>query len=278
MSNEIVYNVGDIKKIIKESSQEFKAKLGNNVSWKDNALINQESYKDSEKRAKDFNGGLNNKKPIKVVKPDFNKTTLDASFAEDPDKNYKDRVKAQAKGYTSKMEEDNDIEKNGDFDKNEEIYDSLKKSHDEIAKNVLANKKSGLAAREMPDETFEKDSMYENKLKTKRLTFKHTKFLCEEHMLSRIPDEYKINGQCIIMKDAADNEYFVKWKVDNEKNISEGEVLNYSNKTKLNEELKRIKDLYNYKSSQYFNTTNAQSRLSEDSNVGNFIKNVKNLK
>lgn len=274
--NEIVYKVGDLKSIIKESSQEFKPKMGINVE-KDNTANNEKSYKESEKRAKDFDGGLKEKKLATEKVSDGNKTALDYSFDYDPGKDFKERVKSQVKGYTSKKEEDNDIEKAGDFEGNEEFYNDTKDKHEKMAKDTLQIKKSGLTAREMPDSTFEKESMFENKLKTKRLYFKHTKFLTEGHMLSRIPEEYKINGQRIIMKDAADNEYLVEWKVDKEHNISEGEVLKYTNKTKLNEEMSRIKDLFNYKSSDYFDTTTAQERADEGNRVGNFINEVKKI-
>lgn len=275
MKGEKIYTVGQIKNLIRESSQEFSPKLGVNVS-RENMKNNEDSYKDSEKRSKDFNGSITLPNKPKNIKNDYNKTTLDSSFTYDPGKEYKDRVKAQAKGYSSKMEEDNDIEKDGDFNGNEAMYDELKKSHEKMAKNALIGKKAGLAAREMPPETFDRDSMFENKLRTKRLTFKHSVFLGEEHMLSHIPDEFKINGQRLIMKDSADNEYLVEWVVDDNKNISEGNVISYSNKRKLNEELNRIKDLYNYKSSDYFNTTNAQSRLFEDKKVESLIEQIRN--
>lgn len=277
--NEIVYKVGDLKNIIKESSQEFKPKMGLNVE-KDNTSINDKSYKESEKRAKDFDGGLDEKKVDEKLPPkiDGNKTTLDSSFTYEPDKEYKDRIKAQAKGYTSKMEEDNDIEKSGEFEQNSEIYNNFKDAHEEMAGNIKDLKKSGLTASKMPESTFEKDSMYENKTKVKRLYFKHTKFLGEEHMLSRIPEEYKVNGQRIIMKDAVDNEYLIEWKVDKDRNISEAKVLNHTNKTELNEEMSRIRNLFNYKSEDYFNTTNSQSRLNESKKINEFINEVKNIK
>ena len=48
---EYSYKVGELKKIVKESSQ-FKPVLGPNVK-RDNEKNNSESYKDSEKRAED---------------------------------------------------------------------------------------------------------------------------------------------------------------------------------------------------------------------------------
>ena len=54
---QVSISVGDLKRIIAESSSEFKAKLGPNVEA-DNKKNNDKSYKDSEKRAKDYDGGL----------------------------------------------------------------------------------------------------------------------------------------------------------------------------------------------------------------------------
>ena len=50
------YSVGELKALIAESSQEFKAVLGPNVE-RDNKKNNSESYKESKKRAEDFDGG-----------------------------------------------------------------------------------------------------------------------------------------------------------------------------------------------------------------------------
>lgn len=275
--SEYIYTVGELKNIIKESSKQVSPKLGNNVS-NDNIKNNNDYYKETTKKIKEYNSNLpkNNENKKLPPKMDGNKTTLDSSFSVNPDKSYKDRIKAQAKGYTSTYEENNNIEKNGEFDENSKIYDNLKDAHDEMAKITLANKKSGLAAREMPSSTFEKESMYENR-KTKRLYFKHTKFLGESHMLSRIPEEYKLNGQRIIMKDCDDNEYMVEWVIDNDKNISEGKIIWHENKKAINEEMNRIKNLMAYKSSDYFKNTTAESRSEENENVGKYINEARKI-
>ena len=101
------YSVGELKAPIAESSQEFKAVLGPNVE-RDNKKNNSECYKKSKKRAEDFDGGLNEPEKIKLGdKIDGNKTTLDYNPSNEPDKKYKDRVNAQAKGYASDLEEKN---------------------------------------------------------------------------------------------------------------------------------------------------------------------------
>lgn len=109
---ETTYKVSDIKKLIQESSQEFKAKLGDNVESEDKKN-NDKAYKDAEKMAKDFNGKFKAPEKAKYEKVDGNRTTVDVRVDFEPSKEYKDRIKAQAEGYTSVDEKENGIEKAG---------------------------------------------------------------------------------------------------------------------------------------------------------------------
>ena len=264
--------VKSLKRIISESSNEFKAVMGLNVE-KENGSNNDKAYKDAKKRAKDYDGGLNKEvgeEKAKYKKEDFNKTTLDYT-PENVSDSYKKRVRAQAKGYTSDQEMNNGIEKSGDFSDNENIYKEFKRSGEEYQGNEKKFKKSGLQAREWPDETFDKNNMYEsvdgynmrkmidviagkeksyssvnesqNDNKVKTVYFKKTAFLTEEHMLSRIPDEFKKEGERFKMKDKTDNEYLVEWK------NGKGRIVGHSNKNGLDESINRMKSLFNYKSS-----------------------------
>ena len=114
--NERVYTLNELKTLISESASEFKAKLGDGVE-SDDKKNNKAAYSDAKKKVKDLNG-------VEVTeKIDDNKTTLDYTFDSDPGRAYKDRVKAQAEGYTSTLEKKNGIEKAGDF--NDGIYISL---------------------------------------------------------------------------------------------------------------------------------------------------------
>ena len=53
----MTYKVSDIRSMIQESSNEFKAKLGPGVK-SGNETNNGKAYRDAEKRAKDYDGGL----------------------------------------------------------------------------------------------------------------------------------------------------------------------------------------------------------------------------
>ena len=198
------YKVGDLKRIIKESTEKFNPVIGPGVI-KANAQNNEKSYKDAEKAAKDYDGGLKpEKKGTLPDKTDGNRTTLDYNPRTEPDKSFKDKVNAQAKGYTSKLEEDNGIEKAGaEFDKDGKIAKQFEKASDEVNKVKKDLADSGIQGHNLKEENEKKNTMYENKKPVaKMLEFKHTKFLNEAQMLSRIPEEYKNDGQKIYMKDS----------------------------------------------------------------------------
>ena len=266
---EQVISVKALKQLISESSNEFKAKLGPNVESEDKKN-NGKAYSDAKKRAKDFDGGLSKElgeEKAKFEKTDGNKTTIDYT-PENASEDYKKRVHAQVKGYTSVAEMENGLEKTGDFSDNENIYQGIKKSGQEMHKNEEDFKASGLQANKMPKKTFVKGEMYESKegvdmrnlintikdasyiqkptlkenLKLKTILFKKTTFLNEEHMSSRIPDDFKKDGEQFKMKDKEGTEYIVEW------NNGAAHVLSYENKTKINETIEKFHNISNYKS------------------------------
>lgn len=250
---EMIYTVGEFKKLVAESSNEFKPKLGDGVE-SENKKNNDKSYKDSAKRAKDFDGGL--KEPEKKEQPeinDGNKTTMDFN-PESVSKEFKERVHAQAKGYTSAAEEKNGIEKEGEF--NDATYKALEKQSREMNKNLEDFKKTGLQASKMPEGTFKKEDMYENR-KMKTIFFKKTEFINESKMKSRIPDEFKVEGNVFRMKDKNGNSYIVEW-VDNDANI-----LEHSDKMGMEKSINRMKDLFNYNPEKFSEGTNSISRIDE---------------
>ena len=281
--------VGDLKALIQESSNEFKAKLGHGV--KDgNEKNNGKAYDDAKKRAKDYDGGLADS--VKVAKyekiGDDNRTTLDYEV-DNVDDNYKKRIAAQAEGYTSVDEKENGIEKLGDYSDNKDIFDAIKKSSDEDKERRLGAKKSGLAGRTFDDETFEHGSLYESndglemrammdhiksvqtevkthediseKRSMKTAYFKKTTFLTEGHMMSRIPDEFKVEENVFRMKDKTGNEYIIEWK------NGKGVILSHKNKQGMNESIDRMKALMGYKSSDKYKTSTSNERLNEDNDA-----------
>ena len=293
---EKTFKVSDLKRLISESSNEFKPVLGPNVE-KDNKSNNGKAYDDAKKMAKDFDGGLGKDvggQRAKYEKNDANRTTLDYT-PENANDAYRKRVKAQAEGYTSEAEKNNGIEKAADFSDNENIYNGIKKSGQELHDDEESMKKSGLQAREWPDKVFDKEEMYESKdgfdmrqmidrissfesgqkpinerKNIKTVYFKKTEFLTEGHMLSRIPDEFKNEGNIFKMKDKTGNEYLVEWRDNN------GIVIEHNNKQGFNESINRMKDLYSYSSEDTRTTLN--SRLNEDNDFNLTLNNARKIK
>ena len=161
----MTYKVSDIRSMIQESSNEFKAKLGPGVK-SGNETNNGKAYKDAEKRAKDYDGGLADSIEVakydKTKEGDDNRTTLDYEV-DNVDQKYKDRIKAQAEGYTSVAEKENGIEKQGDFEGNKNIFNAIKDDSDAWKEERAKRDHSGIVARTYDKERFEHDSLYESK-------------------------------------------------------------------------------------------------------------------
>lgn len=290
-------SVKALKKLISEGSNEFKAKIGPNVESEDKKN-NGKAYSDAKKRAKDYDGGLSKevgKEKVKFEKTDGNKTLLDYT-PENVNDDYKKRVHAQMKGYSSVAEMENGIEKSGDFSDNEQIYQGFKKSGKELHDNEEDFKASGLQANKMPRKTFIKGEMYESKegvemrnmintlkeasyipkptlkenIKLKTIYFKKTAFLNEEHMASRIPDEFKNEGEQFKMKDKNGTEYIVEW------NKGKAEILSYENKQKINETIEKFHHITNYKSNMgKISTTN--KNLQENVGVNRMLEIMREI-
>ena len=292
---EVTYNVSELKKLISESSNEFKARIADGVESEDKKN-NGKAYSDAKKRAQDFDGGLKNdeKKKIEFSKEDGNGTTLDYVMDKAPE-DYKKRVKTQVKGYSSELEEKNGIEKDGDFSNNENIYQGIKDAGQKLHKTKEDIKASGLQASKMPKETFKKEEMYESKegfdmrnmintfkdksaiysgkrtfleqKNIKTIFFKKTSFLNEGHMKSRIPDEFKNEGVQFKMKDKHGTEYIVEWS-NNTAN-----VLSCNNKEKIDETMNKFNSYSSYGRQEY-KTSTANDRLNENTDEMSRMLNI----
>lgn len=238
--------VGDLRSIIKESSNEFKANIAKGVET-DNKKNNEKSYKESTKRAKDFDGGLGDVKKPKVERSDDNnRTTLGYTPSAEPSKEYKERVKSQAKGYTSvSAEKRGSKDDDGEYDDEARIYNSIKDNETKKIEKKAEIAKSGIVGDKL--DKGERHNMFENKTpKTKRLIFKKTTFMNESQMLSRIPEEYKVDGQKIYMKDKSDNEYIVEFTKSQRTGQIDTYVIGFNNDRIINERVDRIHQLFNY--------------------------------
>lgn len=253
------YQVGELKRIIKESANEFKPLVYND----ENEKINREAYKEMAKANEDGD-------PRKAIKnpryPNTDNKGMHNLEYENMNDKFKEDNKSRVKGYVNKQAEDlhkNDPFGNADF----HDIDGLKGHHEEIKDGEDAAKTMGLTSRELDKKKLlgNRESFVENKIA--KLTFKNTTFLTEEHMLSRVPDHYKMEGKKFIMRDKNNNEYLVEWHVEDGPKVE--------NRTAIRETNERIKQLFNYTRKET-NTTNA-IRLNENKNVDEMLNKVRKL-
>ena len=278
-----VYNFSELRTILKEEKNEFAAKYGKGYNSNTEARENDKAVKDITKQVKDMDGGLQDKVERKTNPEnvyDKNKTTLDYDYAYEPSDEYKERVKSQVHGYSSKSAEENskkeDFKKNADFEGNKKFYDERSKIRKDDAEEKQNYKHAGLKAHNLPKETYKDNTLFTESRKMKRLHFKNTTFLNEEQMLKRIPDDYKFDGNKFLMKDSKGNEYLVECKKDAlcESYIHTNVLSHNCGKEVVNEALEKFSHLCGYKSSEY-NTKVEQ--LSESQNYSNMLNITRSL-
>ena len=276
------YTFGELNRILMESHNEFNPKIGDKVESEDKKN-NEKAVDDIMKQSKEFDGGITDKKrnTNKEDIQDFNKTTLDVEFASEPGEAYRERVKAQVHGFpsadnekNSKIKEDN---KSLDFEGNEKFYDAQKKKSEEISDKEAELKHAGLKARELPKEDFKNDTLFKENKTMKRLHFKNTVFLSEAQMLKKVPEEYRTSDGRFIMKDASGTEYLVECSYNKEFNHGKLTVVNKTNKEQINEQLDRMRELFDYNSSSYMGGTTSSSRKTETQGLSEMINRVKDI-
>lgn len=263
------FNVGELRRIVKESQKnEFKPVVfGDDESKK----INDKAYADITKETSKYDGGLTNNKKSKMQIVSDNKGMGDLEF-DNINKPFADKVKSQMKGYVSKDAEDkhkDDEFGNATYDNDGNFYNA-QKEHAE--KSKWGRDKAAEITPEgdkLKDEIKKQShTMYENKVK--RLNFKKTRFLSENHMLSKIPDEFKTEGNRFIMRDGAKNEYLVEWhEID-------PNIRKKPNMDIVCEETNRIKQLWGYKSAEAYTSTPSY-RLQENSEFSDMVNKARKL-
>lgn len=271
-----VFKVGELRQLIKESANEFKAVYGGDVQ-NDNKKINRQAYNAIRKETSAYDGGLTGdyaKGKKGTITPTENRGMSDIDY-DGISKPFKDNVQSQIKGYTSSAAEKahkNDPFGNADF--GDEKQSKFFRDHAKEAKKTKDSiRNTGLTGSTKNRKDIEKqsDTMFESK-KIKNLRFKHTVFLSEGHMLSKVPDDYKKDGNRFMMSDSDGNSYIVEWNANREPDVEK-----QLNKKAVNEEMNRIKQLYNYHSKDHFNNTTSQSRIHEDKEFSDMIGKARKL-
>lgn len=267
------YKVSDLKQIVKESAiSDFEPKFGKNVQ-SDNKKINDKAYTEMEKATSDYDGGMTKEKTF-TLPYDDNKG-MESLEIENANKSYTDRVKSQLKGYPSKQAED--------IHKNEKLGnaqyggdDVVKQFKDKAQRSIDGRVKAteiGLTGRELNHKDVEDQhkSMFGEGKKIKKLTFKNTVFLSENHMLSRIPDYYMTEGNRFIMRDKNSNEYLIEWHND------KPSVTRKFTQENILSEQNRMKFLSNYNSGDKYKTSTVSSRINENKEISDMLGKVRKL-
>ena len=259
-----VYKVGELRRVIKESTSEFEPVKFND----DNGEINREVYKEMADASQ---VGYIRKKDANPKYPYTDNKGQEDLRIDNIAPEYAKNQKARREGYVddqAKRLHKDDPYGNADFHEIDGIEDHVKA----IEKAESARTEMGLTSRELPKKELHSyrsgktvDTVKENKVM--QLTFKNTVFLTEEHMLSRVPDNYKVEGKRFVMKDKDNHEYLVEWHNEDDPKVV--------NKTRIVETNNRIKELFNYKRADS-NTTN-EIRAKEGNKVNEMIDKARKL-
>lgn len=283
------HNVGEIKRAVVKEANEFKAVLGKGA--KNETGKAQVGGEKATKTKHDYSNSH-----VDVEQRGMH--NLEIPNAGD---DYKARAKAQMKGYTSVEHEKtahskkfgNDKFGNAEFGDDEYVKNTADHAK-KVASNRALSSKIGLTARECDGKEIDKqhETMFECKgLKNyfddvkkflsegeektiRRFVCKRTKFVSEAHMLTRVPDSVKNEGERFEMKDCDGYGYLVEWhsgKPIVEKLVNQKDVIS---------ECDKIKKLYNFslnESKVEQPVSEGQRRVMEDGKVGDMLNKVRGL-
>lgn len=249
------YTFSELKEALVKESSESKPVIGKGVI-KDDAKNNVKAVEDIMKQAKEYDHVSEDKRDTNPeLGKDMNKTTLDVEFSNEPSKEYKERVKAQAHGFASVNDEKNSSAKDNpslEHEGNKNFYNNVEKNAKERAEYKSEYNHSGLKSHNLPKEDTKIKTAFKESKVMKRLVFKNTVFLNEENVKKRVPEDYKIDENRFYMKDSIGNEYLVECHKDRDFNFIHTDATLVKASPKLvNEELERIKALTSYSSNKY---------------------------
>ncbi len=280
MKLEEYYTIGEL--LLNETSgtkQEFKAKIGNGVE-SSNKREQEKAVRDITKNAEELDDeGRKDDKPVqpRVEFPDYNKTTLDVNFEYEPDDAWKERVKAQAEGYPSvQNKENNGYDQSLGFDGNKNFYDARKEMSKDRNDLDTIERESGLKARIKKDEIdYSNKTPFNEAKQIKRLKFKNTTFLSETHLLSKVPEDYRVDENRFYMQDKTGTDYLIECKADPFGYVHM-EVVNKFNKENINEELEKMKRLAGYKYSDDNKKVDTKKIETMSESINNFRELLNN--
>ena len=279
MKLEEYYTIGELLQLKEESARnEFKPKFGNGAkrTSSDNDKAVKEIIKNASELDKD---GRRDDKPVqpRVEFPDYNKTTLDVNFEYEPDKSWKDRVEAQAEGYPSvQNKEKNGYDQSLGFDGNKKFYDARKEMSKDRNDLDTIERESGLKARIKKNEIdYSNKTAFNESRQIKRLKFKNTIFLSESHLLSKVPEDYRVDENRFYMQDKTGTDYLIECKADPFGYVHM-EITNKFNKQSINEELEKMKRLAGYRYSDDNKKVDTGKMETMSESISNFREKLNN--
>ena len=218
---------------------------------KEDATINNDALKAIGKKLEDYYGDeLKELDPVLKVDREQSKSgdvdvyDVEALGTGMQALKYDDEGSETFKSFVKRMEDLNDTSEYdkefgtkdgfGETDDKDETYEKLQKSSDEYKKNKYDEPNPELATRRVRVTNESKN------IKMKRLNFK-TEFSSVEEVKELIPENYKVNDHTFLMSDG--NQTFkMRW----DESLNEATILNSKNKKSLNENVDKMKRLYDF--------------------------------
>ena len=86
-------------------------------------------------------------------------------------------------------------------------------------------------------------------------------------MITKIPDEMKVEGNIFKMVDRNNNTYIVEWAKDKYENTSTALIIEHKNDKAVNEAIEKMKALYGYSHSTNYSKTTGSERINESNDA-----------
>lgn len=265
------YRFGDLRKQLRESTSEFKPVFGKGVESTEKDL-NRKAYQDIAKETKDYNKSVNSPKKNDVaasVNDHINLGMSDLEYDTTPSKQFSDNAKAGYEGYTSALDKKNHKDEElANGSRNPELAQALVQKAKDNKEKKDSFSEVGITNIQKPKDATHLHQAVVESSKTSLLKFKHVQFISESHMLSHVPDEYKVEGKRFYMQDCKGNRYLVEWH-------AEPGIEKQINESSINAEMSRIKELFSYNGKN--NRTTNSIRINENNRIEDMLQRTRSL-
>ncbi len=246
---------------------------------KEDATINNDALKAIGKKLEDYYGDeLKELDPILKVDRGQNSTgdvdvyDVEALGTGMQALKYDDEGSETFKTFMKRMEDLNDTSEYdkefgtkdgfGATDEKDDTYEKLQKASDEYKKNKYDEPNPEIATRRVRVTNESKE------IKMKRLNFKN-EFTSVEEVKELIPENYKVDDHTFLMTDG-NQTYKMRW----DESLNEATVLNFKSSSLINENVRKMKQLYDFEYGDVNKKTNNYTE--ETKTFKNLMESVKN--